>query len=141
LLPAPKVTLEIAAARGVLPWVDCLSPAQHSAFGTPVELLQFVARLRDLTGGKPTGFKLAIGHPWEWFSIAKAMHETGILPDFIVVDGAEGGTGAAPAECLDHVGVPMHEALMLVHNTLVGLELGGDIRIGAAGRITRAVHI
>jgi len=141
LLPAPKVTLEIAAARGVLPWVDCLSPAQHSAFGTPVELLQFVARLRDLSGGKPTGFKLAIGHPWEWFSIAKAMHETGILPDFIVVDGAEGGTGAAPAEFIDHVGLPMHEALMLVHNTLVGVGLRDDIRIGAAGRITSAFDI
>ena len=84
---------------------------------------EFVARLRELSGGKPTGFKLAIGHPWEWFGIAKAMHETGILPDFIVVDGAEGGTGAAPAEFIDHVGVPMHEALMLVHNTLVGLGL------------------
>ena len=141
LLPAPKVTLEIAAARGVLPWVDCVSPAQHSAFGTPVELLQFVARLRELSGGKPTGFKLAIGHPWEWFSIAKAMHETGVLPDFIVVDGAEGGTGAAPAEFIDHVGLPMHEALMLVHNTLVGVGLRDDIRIGAAGRITSAFDI
>ena len=141
LLPAPKVTLEIAAARGVLPWVDCVSPPQHSAFGTPIELLQFVARLRELSGGKPTGFKLAIGHPWEWFSIAKAMHESGILPDFIVVDGAEGGTGAAPAEFIDHVGLPMHEALMLVHNTLVGVGLRDDIRIGAAGRITSAFDI
>ncbi|HSM11948.1 MAG TPA: FMN-binding glutamate synthase family protein [Lysobacter sp.] len=141
LLPAPKVTLEIAAVRGVLPWVDCVSPAQHSAFGTPVELLQFVARLRELSGGKPTGFKLAIGHPWEWFSIAKAMHETRILPDFIVVDGAEGGTGAAPAEFIDHVGLPMHEALMLVHNTLVGVDLRDDVRIGAAGRITSAFDI
>lgn len=141
VLPAPKVSLEIAETRGVLPWVECVSPAQHSAFGTPVELLQFVASLRELSGGKPTGFKLAIGHPWEWFGIAKAIHETGLKPDFIVVDGAEGGTGAAPAEFIDHVGVPMHEALMLVHNTLVGLGVRDDIRIGAAGRITSAFDI
>jgi glutamate synthase domain-containing protein 2 len=121
--------------------VDCVSPAQHSEFTTPIGLLQFVARLREASGGKPTGFKLAIGHAWEWFGIAKAMHESGILPDFIVVDGAEGGTGAAPAEFVDHVGVPMHEALMLVHNTLVGLDLRGGLRIGAAGRITSAFDI
>ena len=96
VLPAAKVSAEISATRGVPMGVDCVSPARHSAFSTPVELLQFVARLRELSGGKPTGFKLAIGHPWEWFGIAKAMHETGLLPDFIVVDGAEGGTGAAP---------------------------------------------
>ena len=141
LLPGPKVTLEIAGTRGVPPWVDCVSPSQHGAFSTPIELLRFVARLRELSGGKPTGFKLAIGHPWEWFGIAKAMQETGVLPDFIVVDGAEGGTGAAPAEFIDHVGVPMHEALMLVHNTLVGVDLRDRIRIGAAGRITSAFDI
>ncbi len=141
MLPAAKVTPEIAATRGVPLGHDCISPARHSAFSTPVELLRFVARLRDLSGGKPTGFKLAIGHPWEWFGIAKAMQETGLLPDFIVVDGAEGGTGAAPAEFIDHVGVPMHEALLLVHNTLVGLGLRDRIRIGAAGRITSAFDI
>ena len=141
VLPAAKVSAEIAATRGVPQGQDCVSPAQHSAFSTPVELLQFVARLRELSGGKPTGFKLAIGHPWEWFGVAKAMQETGLLPDFIVVDGAEGGTGAAPAEFIDHVGVPMHEALMLVHNTLVGLDLRGQIRIGAAGRIVSAFDI
>ncbi|NUS60871.1 MAG: FMN-binding glutamate synthase family protein [Lysobacter sp.] len=138
VLPGAKVTEEVARVRGVTPGVDCVSPAQHSAFTTPVGLLEFVARLRELSGGKPTGFKLAIGHPWEWFGIAKAMQETGLLPDFIVVDGAEGGTGAAPAEFIDHVGVPMHEALMLVHNTLVGLDLRDKIRIGAAGRIVGA---
>lgn len=138
VLPGAKVTEEVARVRGVTPGVDCVSPAQHSAFSTPVGLLEFVARLRELSGGKPTGFKLAIGHPWEWFGIAKAMQETGLLPDFIVVDGAEGGTGAAPAEFIDHVGVPMHEALMLVHNTLVGLDLRDRIRIGAAGRIVGA---
>ncbi len=141
MLPAAKVSAEIAATRGVPQAVDCISPAQHSAFSTPVELLQFVARLRDLSGGKPTGFKLAIGHPWEWFGVAKAMHETGVLPDFIVIDGAEGGTGAAPAEFIDHVGVPMHEALMLVHNTLVGLGLRDKVKIGAAGRIVSAFDI
>ncbi|MEJ1098483.1 MULTISPECIES: FMN-binding glutamate synthase family protein [unclassified Pseudoxanthomonas] len=141
VLPAAKVSPEIAATRGVPMGHDCVSPAQHSEFSTPVGLLQFVARLRELSGGKPTGFKLAIGHPWEWFGIAKAMRETGLLPDFIVVDGAEGGTGAAPAEFIDHIGVPMHEALLLVHNTLVGLDLRDRIRIGAAGKITSAFDI
>ena len=138
VLPGAKVTQEVADTRGVAPGVDCVSPAKHSAFSTPIGLLEFVTRLRELSGGKPTGFKLAIGHPWEWFGIAKAMQETGLLPDFIVVDGAEGGTGAAPSEFIDHVGVPMHEALMLVHNTLVGLDLRDQIRIGAAGRIVSA---
>ncbi len=141
VLPAAKVTEEISITRGVPMGVDCVSPARHSAFSTPVELLRFMARLRELSGGKPVGFKLAIGHPWEWFGIAKAMHETGLLPDFIVVDGAEGGTGAAPAEFIDHVGVPMAEALLLVHNTLVGLDLREKVRVGAAGKITSAFDI
>ena len=141
VLPAAKVSREISITRGVPMGVDCVSPAKHSAFSTPKGLLAFVDRLRTLSGGKPTGFKLAIGHPWEWFGIAKAMVETGVLPDYIVVDGAEGGTGAAPAEFIDHVGVPMHEALLLVHNTLVGLGLRDRIRIGAAGRITSAFDI
>ena len=141
VLPAAKVTAEIAATRGVPMDCDCVSPARHSAFSTPLELLEFIDRLRDRAGGKPTGFKLAIGHPWEWFGIAKAMSESGITPDFIVIDGAEGGTGAAPAEFIDHVGVPMHEALMLVHNTLVGLELRDRIKIGAAGKIVSAFDI
>jgi glutamate synthase domain-containing protein 2 len=141
VLPAAKVSAEIAATRGVTQGVDCVSPASHSAFSTPLGLLEFVARMRELSGGKPTGFKLAIGHPWEWFAIAKAMQHSGILPDFIVVDGAEGGTGAAPAEFIDHVGVPMHEALMLVHNTLVGIGVRDRVRIGAAGRIVSAFDI
>src|SRR5690606_25782478 len=103
LLPGAKVTLEIAAARGIPVGLDCVSPARHSAFSTPVEMLRLLDRMRELSGDKPVGFKLAIGHPWEWFGIAKAMHESGLLPDFIVVDGAEGGTGAAPAEFIDHV--------------------------------------
>lgn len=135
ILPGPKVTREIADARGVPVGVDCNSPAAHSAFSTPVELMHFIQRLRHLANGKPVGFKLCIGHPWEWFAIAKAMLKTGITPDFIVVDGAEGGTGAAPVEFSDHMGVPMKEGLRLVHNTLVGIGLRNQIRIGAAGKI------
>jgi glutamate synthase domain-containing protein 2 len=141
VLPGAKVTPEIAAARGVEVGEDCISPARHSAFSTPLGLLQFVAQLRELSGGKPTGFKLAIGHPWEFFAIAKAMQESGILPDFIVVDGGEGGTGAAPLEFTDHVGAPLREALLLVHNTLVGLKLRSKIKIGASGKIVTAFDV
>jgi glutamate synthase domain-containing protein 2 len=141
VLPGPKVTPEIAAARGVPVGVDCVSPASHGAFSTPLQMLQFIERLRRLSGGKPTGFKFCIGHPWEWFAICKAMLESGILPDFIVVDGAEGGTGAAPLEFTDHVGAPLQEGLLLVHNTLTGLNLRSRIRIGAAGKVVSAFDI
>ena len=141
VLPGPKVTPEIAAARGVPAGVDCISPASHSAFSTPIEMMHFIARLRELSGGKPTGFKLCIGHPWEWFAIVKAMLATGITPDFIVVDGAEGGTGAAPLEFTDHVGSPLQEGLLLVHNTLRGVGLRERIRIGAAGKVVSAFDI
>jgi glutamate synthase domain-containing protein 2 len=141
VLPGAKVSAEIAEARGVPIGVDCVSPARHSAFDSPVGLLQFVDRLRTLSGGKPTGFKLAIGHPWEFFGIVKAMLQTGITPDFIVVDGGEGGTGAAPVEFTDHVGAPLQEALVMVHNTLVGTNLRDKIRIGASGKIVTAFDI
>ena len=141
VLPGPKVTREIADARGVEIGVDCISPASHSAFSTPIEMLQFIARLRELSGGKPIGFKFCVGHPWEWFAIAKAMLETGLLPDFIVVDGGEGGTGAAPLEFTDHVGAPLQEGLLLVHNTLVGLNLRDRIKIGCAGKVVSAFDI
>jgi glutamate synthase domain-containing protein 2 len=141
VLPGAKVTREISAARGVPQGVDCISPAKHAAFSSPIELLQFVERLRKLSGGKPTGFKLCIGHPWEWFGIAKAMVETGITPEFIVVDGSEGGTGAAPLEFTDHVGAPLREGLMLVHNTLVGVNLRRKIRVGASGKVVTAFDI
>jgi len=141
VLPGPKVTPEIAEARGVPVGTDCISPSAHSAFATPIEMLRFIDRLRDLSGGKPTGFKLCIGHPWEWFAIAKAMLETGIVPDFIVVDGAEGGTGAAPLEFTDHVGAPLQEGLLLVHNTLVGLNLRERVRVGCAGKVISAFDI
>ncbi|HOZ65294.1 MAG TPA: FMN-binding glutamate synthase family protein [Burkholderiaceae bacterium] len=141
VLPGPKVTPEIAAARGVPEGVDCVSPASHSAFSTPTEMMHFIARLRELSGGKPTGFKLCIGHPWEWFAMVKAMVATGITPDFIVVDGAEGGTGAAPLEFTDHVGSPLQEGLLLVHNTLRGAGLRSKIRIGCAGKVVSAFDI
>jgi glutamate synthase domain-containing protein 2 len=138
VLPGAKVTAEIAAARGVPMGVDCVSPSAHSAFSTPVEMLHFIARLRTLSGGKPVGFKLCIGHPWEWFALVKAMVESGVLPDFIVVDGGEGGTGAAPLEFTDHVGTPLQEGLRLVHNTLVGVNLRDRIKLGCAGKIVSA---
>lgn len=141
ILPGAKVTAEIAEARGVEVGKDCVSPPSHSAFSTPTELLEFIDRLRELSGGKPVGFKLAIGHPWEWFAIVKAMLETGRKPDFIVVDGGEGGTGAAPLEFINRLGMPLTEALLLVHNTLVGTNLREDISIGAAGKITSAFNI
>ncbi len=138
VLPGPKVTEEIAEARGVMVGQDCVSPASHSSFSTPLELMAFIQQLRTLSEGKPVGFKLCIGHPWEWFAIVKAMLETGIQPDFIVVDGAEGGTGAAPLEFSDHMGMPLQEALRLVHNTLVGAGLRNSIRVGASGKIVSA---
>ncbi|MDP3225881.1 MAG: FMN-binding glutamate synthase family protein, partial [Rubrivivax sp.] len=141
VLPGPKVTPEIAAARGVPEGVDCISPASHGAFSTPGEMMHFIERLRQLSGGKPTGFKLCIGHPWEWFAICKAMQQTGIVPDFIVIDGAEGGTGAAPLEFTDHVGAPLQEGLLLVHNTLTGLNLRSRIRLGCAGKVVSAFDI
>jgi glutamate synthase domain-containing protein 2 len=141
ILPGAKVTAEIAAARGVPVGVDCISPASHSAFSTPLELMEFIATLREASGGKPTGFKLCIGHPWEWFAIVKAMQASGITPDFIVVDGAEGGTGAATVEFTDHVGAPLQEGLLLVHNTLKGVGLRDRISIGCAGKVVSAFDI
>ncbi len=116
VLPAAKVTAEISRIRGVPMGQDCNSPAHHAAFSTPIGLLEFVARMRDLSGGKPAGFKLCIGHPWEFMAICKAMIQTGITPDFIVVDGKEGGTGAAPLEFMDYVGMPLRDGLSFVHN-------------------------
>ncbi|KAG0165427.1 hypothetical protein DFQ30_008474 [Apophysomyces sp. BC1015] len=140
-IASAKVTPEIAETRGVPLGRDCVSPATHSAFSTPRGLLEFVERLRTLSGGKPTGFKLCVGHPWEFLGIAKAMLETGILPDFIVVDGAEGGTGAAPPEFTDNVGMPLQEGLLLVHNTLTGIGLRDQIRVGASGKVVTAFDI
>ena len=135
ILPGPKVTAEIAAARGVKEGESCISPSSHSAFSTPLEMMHFIQKLRDLSGGKPVGFKLCIGHPWEWFGLVKAMLETHIYPDFIVVDGSEGGTGASPVEFTNHVGTPLQDGLRLVHNTLMGVNLRDQIKIGCSGKI------
>src|SRR6516162_844142 len=141
VLPAAKVSAEIAAARGVPVGVDCISPSHHSAFSTPIEMMQFIAMMRRLSGGKPAGFKLCVGHPWEFLAICKAMLETEIYPDFIVVDGMEGGTGAAPLEFADHLGMPLREGLNFVHNALVGINARDRIRIGASGKIISAFDI
>ncbi len=141
MLPAGKITPEIAEARGVPMGKDCISPAAHSAFSTPLEMMHFIQQLRDLSGGKPVGFKLCIGHRREFMCMVKAMLETGITPDFIVVDGTEGGTGAAPVEFSNHVGMPMIEGLTFVHNTLRGAGLRDQIKVGAAGKIVSAFDI
>lgn len=138
VLPAAKVTPEIARIRGVESGRDCISPARHRAFSTPIEMMQFIAKLRELSGGKPTGFKLCVGHAWEFMAMVKAMLQTGITPDFIVVDGSEGGTGAAPLEFLDHMGMPLRDGLTFVHSTLMGVNLRDKIKLGASGKITSA---
>ncbi len=135
VLPAAKVTAEIAAIRGVAMGQDCVSPASHSAFSTPKELIEFVAKLRKLSGGKPTGFKLCIGHRHEFLGIVKAMLDLNTTPDFIVVDGKEGGTGAAPAEFIDNIGMPLRDGLAFVHSSLTGAGLRDKIKIGCAGKI------
>ena len=138
VLPAAKVSAEIARTRGVPLGVDCVSPAAHSVFKTPIELIHFIAEMRRLSGGKPAGFKLCIGHPWEFLAIIKAMLETGITPDFIVIDGKEGGTGAAPSEFTDHIGQPLREGLNFVHNALIGAGLRERIKLGCSGKIITA---
>jgi len=134
VLPAAKVTPEIATARDVQVGVDCISPPYHSAFSTPIGLLEFILRLREMSGGKPIGFKLCIGDPGEFLAVCKAMLETGITPDFIVVDGGEGGTGAAPLEFSDYLGMPLREGLAFARNALVGTGLRDRIRVGASGK-------
>ena len=141
VLPAPKVSPEIALTRGVPVGQDCISPSQHSAFSTPVEMMHFIAEMRRLSGGKPAGFKLCLGHEWEFLAICKAMLETGIYPDFIVVDGKEGGTGAAPMEFIDHIGKPMRQGLYFVHNALIGIGARDRIKLGVAGKIITAFDI
>ncbi len=141
VLPAAKVTAEIARIRGVPMGQDCVSPAYHSAFSTPIEMMQFIDQMRRLSGGKPAGIKLCIGHSWEFLALVKAMLETGLTPDFIVVDGKEGGTGAAPLEFMDHLGMPLRDGLSFVHSALVGANLRDRIRIGASGKIVTAFDI
>ena len=135
LLPGSKVTEEIAKVRQVPAHQDCLSPRGHSAFSTPIELLQFAAKMRELSGGKPVGIKFCVGQPHEVMALMKAMLETKIYPDFIVVDGAEGGTGAAPLELSDGVGMPLTEGLVVVRNALVGSGLRKHVKLAASGKV------
>ena len=141
VLPGAKVSPEIAATRGVPVGIDCISPSRHSAFSTPIEMMQFIAKMRELSGGKPAGFKLCVGHPWEFLAVCKAMLETEIYPDFIVVDGKEGGTGAAPLEFTDHLGMPLREGLNFVHNALIGVNARDRIKLGASGKVVSAFDI
>ncbi len=136
ILPAAKLTPEIAAIRKVPMGQDVLSPPGHSAFSTPIELLEFIAKLRQLSNGKPVGFKLCVGKRREFLAVCMAMVQTGITPDFITVDGGEGGTGAAPLEFSNHVGTPLIEGLIFVHNALVGYALRPKIRVLASGKVT-----
>lgn len=141
VLPAAKVSAEIARTRGIPQGEKCISPAFHEVFSTPRELIRFIAHFRQLAGGKPAGFKLCVGSRVDVLAICKAMVEEGITPDFIVVDGAEGGTGAAPLEYEDHVGMPLTEGLMTVHNALVGVGLRDRVRIGASGKVSSGIDI
>ena len=141
ILPKHKISEEIAQIRGISRDKDCISPSKHSSFNTPIEMMYFIQQLRELSGGKPVGFKLCIGQPWQFMSIVKAMLETKIIPDFVVVDGSEGGTGAAPIEFSNYIGTPLREGLRFVHNTLVGAGLRSQIKIGASGKIISAFDI
>ena len=141
MLLGNKVTAEIALARGIKKGEDCISPASHPEFSTPDELLTFALELKELSGGKPIGIKLCIGHPWEFIAIVKAMVNRQQYIDFITVDGAEGGTGAAPVEFTDHLGSPLKDALVFVDNALIGAGLRGRIKIAASGKIVSAYDI
>ncbi len=141
LLPGAKVSAEIAATRGIPQERDCQSPAAHSAFSTPRELIEFAAHMRALSGGKPVGIKLCVGYPHELFAVVKAMLDTGILIDFIVIDGAEGGTGAAPTELSNRVGMPLREGLILARNALVGANLKGKVKLAASGKVTSGASV
>ena len=141
LLPGAKVTAEIAATREVPIGRTIVSPPTHSSFSTPIGLIEFIGELRRLSGGKPIGFKLCIGSRREFLAICKAMVELDSYPDFIIVDGSEGGTGAAPVEFEDNVGMPLTEALMFVHNALVGTGIRQHIKIGASGKVASGIDI
>lgn len=141
ILPAVKLTQEIIDIRDVVPGQDVISPPAHTAFSSPIGLLEFVATLRQASGGKPVGFKLCVGKRHEFFGIVKAMLETRILPDFITVDGAEGGTGAAPMEFSDSIGTPLNEGLSFVHYALVGADLRNSMRLVASGKVNTGYQI
>jgi glutamate synthase domain-containing protein 2 len=141
LLPGAKVNAEVAAARGVPIGQTVVSPPAHTAFRSPLELIDFIDELRELSGGKPVGFKICVGSKREFLAICKAMIERQSGPDFIIVDGSEGGTGAGPVEFEDYLGMPLTEGLMFVHNALVGAGLRGDIKIGVSGKVASGIDI
>lgn len=141
VLPGEKVNAEIARVRGVPKRETVVSPPYHRVYATPRELVRFIGRMRELAGGKPTGFKLCVGSRREFLAVCKAMAEENVTPDFIVVDGAEGGTGAAPPEFADHIGYPLTEGLLIVHNALVGAGLRDRVRIGASGKVATGADI
>ncbi len=141
ILPAKKNTPEIAAIRHVKPYTTVFSPPYHSAFDSPRGLVQFIQELRSLSGGKPVGFKICIGRKSEFIGICKAMVELDMYPDFITVDGGEGGTGAAPQEFSNYVGTPMMDALAFVQNMLVGFDIRQHIKLIASGKILSGFHI
>ncbi len=135
MLPGAKVTQEIADARGVPIGTDCISPAAHSEFSTPLGLIDFITQLRELSGGKPVGFKLCVGHRREFMAVIKAMLKRDVYPDFIVIDGKEGGTGAAPLEFSNSVGLPLRDGLHFVNMALIGAGIRDRIKLGASGKI------
>ena len=141
ILPAKKNTPEIAKIRGVEPGVDVNSPPAHSAFSNPIEFMEFIKLTRELSGGKPTGFKLCVGVKREFEELCEAMIETGVTPDFLTVDGGEGGTGAAPVEFSDSVGTPFLDGLAFVHDTLLKHGLRDKIKLSASGKIVTGFHV
>ncbi len=141
ILPAAKITKEISEIRGVPMGQDVLSPPSHSAFSTPIEMMQFIKTLREGSGGKPVGFKFCVGKRREFLAICKAIEKTGIAPDYIDVDGGEGGTGAAPLEFSNNVGTPEIEGMIFVHNALVGFGLRDRVKILTSGKVTTAFDI
>ena len=141
ILPAKKNTPLIAKARGVKPWTTVDSPPGHSAFSDSKGLLEFVAKLRELSGGKPVGFKLCVGRPSEFEDVCKAMIDTGIKPDFITVDGGEGGTGAAPPEFSNSIGMALKDGLITVVDLLSAYDLRKDIKILCSGKVMTGFDI
>jgi len=135
ILPASKNTLEIASIRNVKPYTDVISPPAHTAFNNAEGLMKFIQELRTLSDGKPIGFKLCVGKKAEFEDICKAMISTGIQPDFITVDGGEGGTGAAPIEFSNSMGMPLRDGLVFVVDTLIGYDLRKDIKVIASGKV------
>lgn len=141
VLPGVKNTPETAAIRDVIPYTTIISPAGHTTFKTPVELMQFVQKMRDLSEGKPIGFKLCLGQPYEFIAMCKAMIKTGIMPDFITIDGGEGGTGAAPFDSVNWVGMPAEDAVIFAYDTLVGFDLKKHIKLFVAGKVISGFHV